>query len=48
MSTTLHCCILGQQKDISFFRVYMIVYIIKRIACLICNLQEDVCFIIKS
>ena len=31
-----------------FFRAYMIVYIIKRIACLICNLQEDVCFIIKS
>ena len=48
MSTTLHLCILGQQKDVSFFRVYMIVYIIKRIACLICNLQEHVCFIIKS
>ena len=47
MSTTLHLCILGQQKDL-FFRAYMIVYIIKRIACLICNLQEDVCFIIKS
>ena len=26
MSTTLHLCILGQQKDISFFGVYMIVY----------------------
>ena len=48
MSTTLHLCILGQQKDVSFLECTWLYMKKKRFLCFICNLQEDVCFIIKS
>ena len=47
MSTTLHLCILGQRKDISFLGCTWL-YIKKGFLCLICNLKEDVCSIIES